>query len=94
MLINDIKNKKNFSIADALTYGYILFRANIVQIMYIVLIIYFPLNLVSGYVSMVLSSIEAGINLQSILASEDALINFLGSSQYTNFATYNYIKLV
>ncbi len=94
MIIDNIRNKKNISISDALTYGYAIFKANIVQIMYIVLIIYFPLNLVSGYISMVLASIESGIDIQSILASEDALMNFLNSTQYADFATYNIIKLV
>lgn len=94
MIINDIKNRKNLSVADALSYGYAIFKANIVQILYIVLLIYFPLNLVSGYISILLASIESGINIEAVLTSEDALMNFLGSSQYMNFATYNLIRLV
>lgn len=94
MIIDDIRNRKNLTIADALAYGYAIFKANIVQILYIVLLIYFPLNLVSGYISILLASIESGINIEAILSSEDALMNFVNSSQYVSFATYNCIKLV
>lgn len=94
MLIDKIRNRKNLSIADAIAYGYSIFKSNIVQIMYIVLIIYFPLNLISGYISMLLASIESGINMQSLLTNEDALIKFLNSAQYLNFVKYNIIKLV
>lgn len=94
MMIDDIKSRKNLSAAEALVYGYTIFKANIVQIMYIVLIIYFPLNLISGYISLLLSSLEAGINLEEVLSSYDAMLRFAASSQYMAIARNSLIKLV
>lgn len=94
MIIDDIRSRKNLSAAEALTYGYTIFKANIVQIMYIILIIYFPLNLVSGYISLLISSLESGINIKEILSSYDAMISFVSSSQYMAIAKNSLIKLV
>ena len=74
MIADDIRNRKNMSIVEALAYGFRLFKENFVQLMFIMFVIYFPLSLLSGYISVVLTNIENGIDINAILSSTDTSV--------------------
>ena len=94
MIADDIRNRKNMSVVEALAYGFRLFKENFVQLMFIMFVIYFPLSLLSGYISVVLTNIENGIDINAILSSTDTLFSFINSAQYKSFAVYNMLNVM
>ena len=91
MLIDDIKNKKILSIGECLGCGYAMIKQNMTAVLFILLIIYFPINLLSGYVSIAASNIGANIDLTAILSDPAMIEKFISTPEYVKLASYNLI---
>ncbi len=59
MLIDEIKKKEKISVGESLVLGYAAVRSNLTVILFVLLIIYFPINLLSGYITLAISNIGA-----------------------------------
>ena len=77
MLIDEIRKKEKVTVAESLVIGYAAIRSNITAVLFVLLIIYFPINLLSGYISLSMSNIGAGIDLTSILSSPEMIEEFV-----------------
>ncbi len=94
MLIDEIKNKKILSVWEALGCGYAMFKQNITASLFVLLIIYFPINLLSGYITLAVNNMGTTIDIETILSSQELLASFIGSAEYIKIAMYNFISLV
>ena len=82
MLIDEIRKKEKVSVAESLVIGYAAIRSNITAVLFVLLIIYFPINLLSGYISLSMSNIGASIDLTSILSSPEMIEEFVRTPEY------------
>ena len=89
MLIDDIKNRKVLSVWDAFGCGYAMFKQNITPALFILLIIYFPISLLSGYITIAVSNLAASVDIDAIMSNQEMLMNFVNSSEYVKLAMYN-----
>lgn len=89
MLIDEIKKKEKISVGEALVIGYAAVKSNITAILFVLLIIYFPINLLSGYITLCINNISSGFDLESILANRELIKEFVSSPEYISIVRYN-----
>ena len=90
MLIDDIKNRNVLSVWDAFGCGYAMFKQNITPALFILLIIYFPISLLSGYITIAVSNLAASVDIDAIMSNQEMLMSFVNSSEYVKLAMYNF----
>ncbi|MCD8036958.1 MAG: hypothetical protein LUE88_06250, partial [Clostridiales bacterium] len=61
---------------------------------YILLIIYFPINALSGYITIAASNLSATIDISAIIDNPELIEQFVTSSKYIKLATYNFLSIV
>lgn len=79
---------------EALRYGFSAVKQNMLTLMYILLIIYFPINILSGYISTAELNLQAGIDIASVLSSQEAIENFALTPEYIQLAKYSLLSTV
>lgn len=94
MLIDEIKNRPRISVGEALVCGYAAIRSNITAVLFVLLIIYFPINLLSGYITLAVNDIGAGIDLTAILSNPAMIEKFIQSPEYINMMRYNFAGML
>lgn len=92
-MLDELKNRPILSAFDAIRYGYGAVKNNIMALLYILLIIYFPINLLSGYVAIASGNLEATLDLSAILSDPTLLENFITSTEYMRMALYNFMLM-
>jgi hypothetical protein len=90
MLIDEIKNKEKISVGESLVLGYAAVRSNLTAILFVLLIIYFPINLLSGYITLAINNIGAGIDFTAILSSPEMIEKFVTTPEYISMVRYNF----
>lgn len=94
MLIDQIKNKPIISVGESLAVGYTAIRSNLTAVLFVLLIIYFPINLLSGYITLAINDLGAKIDLGTMLSSTENILKFALSQEYLALMRYNFASLL
>ncbi len=89
MIIDELKNRKILSAPAAVRYGFISLKQNIVSVMIILLIIYFPINVLRAYIAFSFAGIESRTDLANILSNTELVQDFIMSPEYMKMLIYN-----
>ena len=89
MIIDELKNREVLSAPAAVRYGFISLKQNIVSVLIILLIIYFPINVLRAYIAFGLVGIESRIDITNILSDTELMQNFIMSPEYIKILIYN-----
>lgn len=94
MIINDLKQLQVLPSGMAIKYGNAAMKMNKSAIMLVMLIIYFPICILNGFVAVAADNINATLDLSLILSSPDLIEKFLISPEYLELIKYNIIGLI
>ncbi len=94
MIIDEIRNKKILPAGEAVRYGFSAIKKNLMAVMYILLIIYFPINILSGYISLAAENIQVSVDITEVLTSTEMMESFVTSPEYIRLAMYNFMSLI
>ena len=89
MRIDEIKNKPLISAGEAIANGFSIVKNNFSVVMFIMLVIYFPINLLSGYVTLEVGNLGASVDLPTILADPELIKEFIQTPQYMKMLLFN-----
>lgn len=90
MLIDEIRKKEKISTGEALICGYAAVRSNIMAVLFVLLIIYFPISLLSGYITLAINDIGSSIDITAIFSDQALLEKFISTPEYISIIKYNF----
>ncbi len=90
MLIDNIRTKK-LKLTEMVNLSSYIFRENFIAIVYITLLVFFPINILSTIINNKAAAIMNTLNIESLLTDMDLMAKFVATPQYQQMAIYQFI---
>lgn len=92
MEIKDIIYSRELSFSEMFPLAFSVYRANFKKILWINLIVFFPISIVMSVIWSNISSIASTINFNAVITNSELMQNFILSPEYSTILTYQTIS--